>query len=60
MENSFRAIREAKARAFWADLMGTIYGNPNHKGTSGIMSTSHIAELMGIDEKERRISSGLV
>lgn len=53
MENrNFRAIRETKARNFWADLMGTIYHDPAHKGTSGIMSTGHIAELMHISEEK--------
>ena len=40
-----------QAEEFWRDLMRVIYGNSNHKGTSGIMSAAHIADLMNTTEE---------
>ena len=40
-------ITEAKAKAFWRDLQGTLFpDNPDFEGkhNHGIMSTEHIAE----------------
>ena len=39
---------ETKTRAFWRDLMGTLWGDPSCKTTHGIMSAELIAEHMGI------------
>ena len=41
-------MTEAKARAFWRDLMGNLWGDPNTKATRGIMSAELIADHMGI------------
>lgn len=41
-------MTEAKARAFWRDLMGTLWGDPDTKSTHGIMSAELIADHMGI------------
>lgn len=42
---------ESKAREFWRDLMGVLYGNPEYRGNSGIMSAAHIADLMNTTEE---------
>lgn len=47
-----REISEEKAKAFWRDLMGTLWGDPNCKSTHGIMSEQLIAEHMGINAEE--------
>lgn len=46
-----KAEAEKQAREFWRDLMGTLYGNSEYKGNSGIMSAAHIAELMNTPEE---------
>ena len=46
-------ITEAKAKAFWADLQGTLFPDnpyPDGKWNHGvILSTERIAERMGMD-----------
>lgn len=37
-------ITKEKATAFWHDLMGTLWGNPDTKETHGIMSADFIAD----------------
>ena len=37
-----------KANAFWRDLMGTLWNDPDTKTTHGIMSAELIADHMGI------------
>lgn len=44
-------MTEAKAKAFWRDLMGTLWGDPDTKSTRGIMSAELIADHMGIDSE---------
>lgn len=46
--NDSRYITEAKAKAFWRDLMGTLWGDSETKSTHGIMSVELIADHMGI------------
>lgn len=41
-------MTEAKARAFWRDLMGNLWGDPDTKSTRGIMSAELIADHMEI------------
>lgn len=41
-------MTEEKARAFWRDLMGTLWGDPDTKSTRGIMSAELIADHMEI------------
>lgn len=43
-----KEISEEKAKAFWRNLMGTLWGDPERKYTSGIMTEERIAEIMGI------------
>ena len=39
---------ETKVRAFWRDLMGTLWGDPDTKATHGIMSAELIADHLDI------------
>lgn len=45
------SISKLQAISFMKDVRGTVYGNPN-KECGGIMSTEHVAELMGITAEE--------
>lgn len=37
-----------KAKAFWEDLMGTLWGNPKCTSTHGIMGAELVAEHMNM------------
>ena len=41
-------ISKEVATAFWRDLMGTLWGDPDCKATHGIMSAELVADHMGI------------
>lgn len=45
-------FREAKAKAFWKDVMGTLWNDPETKSTHGTMSASLVADRMGITEEK--------
>ena len=42
------------ALAFWKDLMGTLWGDPNTKATRGIMNEYLIADHMGITPEKAK------
>ena len=44
-------ITEKMAKAFWRDLMGTLWGNPDCKTTHGIMSPYLVADHMHMEEE---------
>lgn len=43
---------KAKAKAFWRDLMGTLWHDPETKSTHGTMSAALVADHMGITEEK--------
>lgn len=43
---------ETKAKAFWKDLMGTLWHDPECKSTHGTMSAALVADRMGITEEK--------
>ena len=45
-------ITEQQARAFWRDLMGTLWGDPDTKATHGIMSAELVADHMNISTEK--------
>lgn len=49
---SNQPMEEAKAKAFWRDLMGTLWHNPECKSTHGTMSAALVAEHMNISEEK--------
>ena len=42
-------ITKRQATAFWRDLMGTLWNDPDCKSTHGIMSPGLVADHMEID-----------
>ena len=41
-------VSAEEAKAFWKDLMGTLWGDPDCRSTHGIMSPELVADHMGI------------
>ena len=47
-----KEITKEMAKAFWKDLMGTLWHNPEEKSTHGTMSAKLVADHMGITEEK--------